>query len=680
LEKAPTETYDVSAAAKLLGDDIDKNFAFVRDNFAFDPYVGCLRGAQGTLMTGAGNDVDRSLLLAALLKNSGHDVRLARGTLSDTDAARLLARAQQPPVPRPSSDLSVEEAAAITGLPAAELQKLSARAKSIAQEVGQNLDARVQHDVDFIQQKLQGAGIHLEPGAGVSADAVRSHVWVQVQVEGTWKDLDSSFPDAKVGQRFAEPEGDAVAADSLPDDWYQTLRLRVLSLGPGASDPDEILNHQFRVADMVAQPVDLVFAPQDRDDPLAANTFQPTLFAGANRYTGTNIELGPTKAAGDIAGGMLGGLGGGGEEEAGKESEKPLPKILIEVTLEGPGASPERITRLVADTSDVQDSAQRIPEMRDQLVSLYEFVVAVGPVPSQWVGSQVLSFFNQLASHDEKNRMVIPIDLLNLAMAATQSDRRGDQPRRYYARPLLLAQRVRFRHGPGGRLTFAKTIDILHNRVEFLSGDALAAVRQGALETELERAALPGLEVLNTSTVFERAPAGLVRVLGPGNAAELDKMDLRADAKARIAEDLASGYAVIAPSAGVQIAGMPAVGWWRVRPLGGETVGRMQSGEGQGMVEKAITEGGKYLPSAYSAAANAYCKHVGSTGGWCNPCLIAGAGLLGSAIGVYGWAIASGWGAGQIAFTLGAGAYGAWGKGAACGGWAINSGQSAIAQ
>jgi len=144
LEKAPTETYDVSAAAKLLGDDIDKNFAFVRDNFAFDPYVGCLRGAQGTLMTGAGNDVDRSLLLAALLKNSGHDVRLARGTLSDTDAARLLARAQQPPVPRPSSDLSVEEAAAITGLPAAELQKLSARAKSIAQEVGQNLDARVQ--------------------------------------------------------------------------------------------------------------------------------------------------------------------------------------------------------------------------------------------------------------------------------------------------------------------------------------------------------------------------------------------------------------------------------------------------------------------------------------------------------------------------------------------------------
>lgn len=538
MEKAPTETYDVSAAAKLLGDDIDKNFAFVRDNFAFDPYVGCLRGAQGTLMVRAGNDIDRSLLLAALLKNDSHGVRLVRGTLSDADATRLLARAQQQPVPNPVPNISVEDAAAISGLSVAELQKLFDRAKVIAQQVRQNLDARVQYDSEFIQQKLMAAGIHLSPGAGISPDAVRSHVWVQVQVDDAWKDLDSSFPDAKVGQRFAEPEGDPTATDSLPADWYQTLRLRVLSLAPGAHNPDELLNQQLRVAELVAQPFGLAFAPQDNDDPLAASTFQPTLVAAAKRYTGANIALGPAKRGGGPWGGLIGGLGGGGEEEAGKETAKPLPKILLEITLEGPGSPPERMTRMIADTSAVQDSTRRMAEMRDQLVSLYQFVVAVGPVPPEWVAAQLLTFLKQFASNDEKDRVVIPADPLNLAMAATQGGSQGEQARRYYARPLLQAQRVRFRHGPGGRLIFTKTIDILHNRVEFLGGDALAAVRQGALETELERVALPGTEILNTTTVFERTPAAAARVLGPGDTEGLGKINLSPDAKARIAEDL----------------------------------------------------------------------------------------------------------------------------------------------
>jgi hypothetical protein len=677
LDKAGTETYDVPAAAKMLGDDVDKTFVFVRDNFAFDPYTGCLRGAQGTLMARAGNDIDRSLLLAALLSEHSHGVRLVQGKLSADDAARLLDRAKQPPALNPVSNVSTEDAAAVSGLPVADLQKLIDTAKASAQQIRQKIDARTQHDTDFIQQELQSAGIHLSPSAGVSPDSVRNHVWVQV--DGDWKDLDSSFPDAKVGQHFAEPEGDPMATDALPEDWYQTVRLRVLSFAPAAGDPDELLNQQLQVAAVVAKPLDLVFVPQDNDDPFQANTFQPTLVSGAHRFTGKNIELGPAKAGGAITDGLLGGLGGGADEEAGKEKAKPLPKILLEVTLAGPGAAPERMTRTIADISAIQDPAQRVAEMRDQLVSLYQFIAGVGPIPPDWVASQQLAFLKPLLSEGGKDRVIIPMDLLCLAMAATQGDSQGGQPRRYYARPMLMAQRVRFRHGPGGRPVFVKTLDILHNRVELLGGDALAAVRQGALETELERAAFPGTEVLNTVTVFERTQAA-VRVLGPGDADGLGKIDLSAEAKVRIADDLASGYAVIVPAASVQIAGMPAAGWWRVRPQGGETLGRMQSGEGQGMVEKAITEGSKFVPSAYSLVANYFCTKAGRTDSYCNPCLIAGAGALGTLIGLYGWQISWGWGAGQIAFTMGAGALGAWGKSASCAGWLIDTGVKATSQ
>ena len=679
LDKAGTETYDVPAAAKMLGDDVDKTFVFVRDNFAFDPYTGCLRGAQGTLMARAGNDIDRSLLLAALLSEHSHGVRLVQGKLSADDATRLLDRAKLPPALNPISNISAEDAAAVSGLPVADLQKLIDTAKASAQQITQKIDARTQHDTDFIQQELQSAGIHLSASAGVSTDGVRNHVWVQVQVDGDWKDLDSSFPDAKVGQHFAEPEGGPIAADALPEDWYQTVRLRVLSFAPAGGDPDELLNRQLHVAAVVAKPLDLAFVPQDNDDPLQANTFQPTLVSGADRFTGKNIEVGPAKAGGGITDGLLGGLGGGGDEEAGKEKAKPLPKIMLEVTLAGPGAAPERMTRTIADISAIPDPAQRVAEMRDQLISLYQFVVGVGPISPDWVASQLLAFLKPLLSAGGKDRVIIPMDLLCLAMAATQGDSQGDQPRRYYARPLLLAQRVRFRHGPGGKPVFVKTLDILHNRVEFLGGDALAAVRQGALETELERAAFPGTEVLNTVTVFERTQAA-VRVLGPGDADGLGKIDLSAEAKVRIADDLASGYAVIVPAASVQIGEMPATGWWRVRPQGGETLGRMQSGEGQGMVEKAITEGSKFLPSGYSFAANAYCKRAGRTDGFCNPCLIAGAGALGSLIGIYGWLVSSGWGAAKYAVIMTLGAYGMWTKAPTCGGWIIDTSVKATSQ
>lgn len=102
----PRDTFDIAAALQGIDRLPEKLFAWVRDQTRFMPYAGILRGADGTLIDRSGKRLDRALLLARLLKEAGHLVRLR-----SSDACLPFPRLPQLPTrdtvekPRPRSSV-----------------------------------------------------------------------------------------------------------------------------------------------------------------------------------------------------------------------------------------------------------------------------------------------------------------------------------------------------------------------------------------------------------------------------------------------------------------------------------------------------------------------------------------------------------------------------------------------
>ena len=86
----PTDPYIV-AQAQALNNDAGQIFNFVRDQIGFLVYPGSLQGARGTLWTGAGNSLDKSSLLVALLGAAGvQNVMYVQGTLQPSQQQQLI--------------------------------------------------------------------------------------------------------------------------------------------------------------------------------------------------------------------------------------------------------------------------------------------------------------------------------------------------------------------------------------------------------------------------------------------------------------------------------------------------------------------------------------------------------------------------------------------------------------
>ena len=297
--------FDVEAKAEALGPDVEKIFAFVRDEVRYEPYWGVLRGAKGTLMGRAGNSLDQSVLLAELLKKNGFKTRFAMGRLGDGDAKRLVEEVFEPKTTLgdKADIITLEEVSKLLGmlgLDNSALQRVHSEITDRSEDFAEHLWEDVEDDYALINHTLSVYWVALgtDDDRGrtykeMVAEA-REHFWVQFQDRsGNWINVDPSFGNSNVGEVPADP---SYFLNTLPDRLFHVLGLSVIlrtidhaEMQNGGETVDhELLAVKLRVAELVGQSVVLINLPNinpnqkltSRERIAAISEFTPMLIVG----------------------------------------------------------------------------------------------------------------------------------------------------------------------------------------------------------------------------------------------------------------------------------------------------------------------------------------------------------------------------------------------------------------
>ncbi|HYI24842.1 MAG TPA: hypothetical protein VD767_05475 [Thermomicrobiales bacterium] len=292
---SPSET--VAEIASRLDFDQDAIFAFVRDEIAWEPYVGVLRGPVGTLGARAGNSADQAILLAELLIAAQIQPRFASGSLDTASIDALLES-----LPATASDVAdryttAVEATARHTLGIQDLEATPAPLDDEASAFTSRMEATseaanelavnatgisTQAILDAIS--LAGASLPPLPPVGLPGRESERHLWVQVADGPTWIDLDPSLPEGS-----QQPEVIETFA-VLPDDWYHQVRVTIIAdEWFGAPSPREVVSYTTTSAGAVDLPIALSMASADElaglgttlNELLAGQkTIYPTIYAG----------------------------------------------------------------------------------------------------------------------------------------------------------------------------------------------------------------------------------------------------------------------------------------------------------------------------------------------------------------------------------------------------------------
>ena len=389
-EGLPRDSFDPQAVLSDTGADAEVIFAWVRDHTALVAYGGRLRGAAGVLADRKGNSLDRALLLAALLREAGHGVRLARGALAAADAEALLAvwRGRPDPAPAIMPDAEVQarliealdaEGFATAWMPAWLDEQAQRRAQAAAE-----LERQSAALADALLSVVAPA---LRPDAAADARQrlalMADHWWVQIRQGDLWLDLDPADPDAAPGEALTAAV-EVFLPDELPAalDHSVTFRIVAERLRAGALEQLTLLERSVAAAEgptlrfaLAVLPMGSAFVEQAPEvathaqdmlaDALAEREWLPVLFLGEELviwrfadidgeiFDSNDMALDATRLGQGIArmteeglGGaldLLGGLPTGAEDEpaAGAipalSTERALTALWLEIELRGPG-------------------------------------------------------------------------------------------------------------------------------------------------------------------------------------------------------------------------------------------------------------------------------------------------------------------------------------------------------
>lgn len=579
---------------KQVGKDPQKLCDYVRNQIAFEPYRGFLKGAVGVLSSGRGNSADRAMLLAAILDSAGVKARLVKGTV----VADKFPSAAMPAATKPGDRAAETAALKSCGIDVDELDRAMKVAQLDKQKSLEELWQRVDRDVQTLAKALDDGKV---PVPWPAAEPSTEHWWVRT---------DAGDHDPTLAQAGAKESG-AWDVKDIPAKEFHTIVFREVIVAGGK--PQTVLEAKYRACDLFGKAVAFANLAMDWQQQ-ATKSPSPSEALGSlkdNRRFRASIcvedkgtpgkvfdvdgqilkddgsQIGGAKALGGGLGGMF---GGGGEDKP----QSKLDSCRLEVEIAAPGDR----TPMVVRRSLLRPGAGAAQKVYD-LCTTYEFLVLPEDVSEALIARKAAETFEKIGQWlkdcGDKDPLADPghrkIARLNGELWGFGLARRNEVNRlgQTYSHATFVHQRATlaayFRRMIDAKSPRAvRGIDIFYNQMQAVGAKPQGwsdhpGLWLGAMDTALEQVSLerPGGACHNSSMLLEKARlAGKEPILLKAAGNELAKTFGDA-AGSQMSADLKGAVLVAIPG--------EVVAWYRVDLAGGATLGYVENGGGQAAVE-----------------------------------------------------------------------------------------------
>lgn len=635
----PPDRWDPDYVVKMLGRDPQKLFRWVQHSTYWIPYQGLLRGPIGVLEDRQGNNLDRALLLATLLEKAGQTVRLAHGDISRQDAAAMLSELVADRAIFFASDESPREpvdvrlAAAQYGLDRGAIEQTLNAQQKAADRISAQLDTRVAEQTKRLLQSAKPSNPDREWGKRFDAalSSLCEHWWVQVQDGSRWVDLDLLVGDGSRSIALSKPKETFLAKD-ISGDLYHQIVIRVIAeqWSGGTVKESTSLEHILRPADVIGQPIILQFVPFDwlqesatvmqpamdiRKEAVRQNAWAATLMVGRD-----DVASGTLYDTGENPGSQKGGAFTFGDSlsETLKQkrggSNKILSAVWMEYEIRVPGEKPRTIRRTVFDLLGPAarvsasgrfqlDEAKRLTralslDMKTEILPMVcqfapEFVAHLTAEPFNADQELLSSMLKPGFSADsEKTKQLLakakpPVSPL-VALAFTRLEWNHLSEKVFIDRPNILT-RHQYLTATSKGIALHNAIDIVANEVgvNLASPDAFSVrLQQGVRDTNSEAFLYGGGGTGNTADAFADSSNWLT--VTPAQHAAIQDLSLAEDTRRGMTQEVDAGYLLVATKSPVHRRDEEFVGWWRINPETGDTLGIAENGWGQDLPEEAV--------------------------------------------------------------------------------------------
>ncbi len=641
-KELPRDTFDPQAVVEKTGTDPAAIFGWVRDQTYFVPYRGVLRGPVGVLMDRLGNSLDRALLLADLLKRSGHEVRLAHGAVGEERAKALFQKVRPIPregtaPPRPSREQTRTDMERY----ARQLQLDAVKLKARVDESFDRAERMAKDASRMAAEQARLIAVALGPRPRESSatppgwtEALRDHWWVQRSQDSAWIDLDPTLADAKPGEKVTEAAA-TLAPEDLGEDLQHEVQIQVVAerWTGGRLEAAPVLTHTLIPWKLLGTGIFLSHAPTKwpadldltkEEDPAARlkatlleqDDWIPVLRVGTESVQGSSVGGGGGGTGGLSRGGAVGGLLGGLSDEEDSDAKPVLTAEWIDYEIRSPGRPIHKERREIFDQlGPAARGGKEVP--RPALSERQRLEQALALIGDTSVLVQSCRFSAAFDEHLAASAILQNRErLLDLARTARFDPARGDFVRPapdvmralasirmlwgarrgdvYLDAPNVLSLHSYQALDAKGMLRPRVALDIVSNEVAIRPGSDVepftVRLEHGVLESSAEAVLGSGRSKGSAAAVLASASArtGLVALRSSKDPGWKD-VKMESDVRARVRSDLNAGYVVLVPPAPVDVNGGPGHAWWRVDPRTGHALAIGDRGWGSGeMPEYAV--------------------------------------------------------------------------------------------